>query len=228
MTKGELKTWARALGFDLLGVAPGGEFPAAPPWAGSVVVLGMVTLDRAFDLELYIEQGGQRCWSKWVYERMVAGAARLSLELIAGGLRAQPLTYEDSLSVLDLKAAAVRAGLGVRGLNNLVLVPRFGPRVRFGAVFTDLELPVDSPWHDYYCTSCSLCIAACPTGALRPDGFDRSRCLAEFEPDAAMADLQREQLDFPTAHTRIQCAECITVCPVGRRLSTRFWGLDVR
>ena len=227
MAKGELKARAQELGFDLLGVAPGSEFPAVPPWAESVVVLGMATLDRAFDLELYIEQGGERRWSKWAYERLVAGAARLSLGLIAAGHRAQPLTYEDSLSVLDLKVAAVRAGLGVRGLNNLVLVPRFGPRVRFGAVFTDLELPVDSPRHDYYCTSCSLCIGGCPTGALGPDGFDRSRCLGEFEPDAAMADMQREQLDFPTAHTRIQCAECIMACPIGKRLPTRFWGLDV-
>jgi epoxyqueuosine reductase QueG len=188
----------------------------------------MTTLDRAFDLELYIEQGGERRWSKWAYERLVAGAARLSLDLVAAGCRDEPLTYEDSLSRLDLKAAAVRAGLGVRGLNNLVLVPRFGPRVRFGAVFTDLQLPADSPRPGYYCTSCSLCLGACPTGALRPDGLDRSRCLGEFEPDAVMAEMQRGRLDFPTAHTRIQCAECIMVCPIGKQLPTRFWGLDVR
>jgi epoxyqueuosine reductase QueG len=116
----------------------------------------------------------------------------------------------------------------VRGLNNLVLTRRFGPRVRFGAVFTDLDLPAGQPRQDYYCASCSLCLAACPTGALGPAGFDRARCIGEFEPDAAMARLQREMLEFPTPHTRTQCAECIIACPIGAGLPTRFWGLDAR
>ena len=228
MNKDDLRAQAHALGFDLLGIAPGVEFPDVPPWTRSIVVLGMATLDHAFDLELYIEEEGQQRWSKWAYERLAAGAARLALALVAVGHRAQPLTYEDSLSLLDLKAAAVRAGLGVRGLNNLVLTRRFGPRVRFGAVFTDLDLPADQPRQDYYCVSCTLCLAACPTGALGPAGFERARCLGEYETDAAMARLQREMLDFPTPHTRSQCAACITACPIGARLPTRFWGLDPR
>jgi epoxyqueuosine reductase QueG len=226
MDKAELEAQARALGFDFLGVAPASEFPSVPGWAEAVIVLGMVTLDRAFDLELYIEEQGAKRWSKWAYERLAAGAARLALGLIDAGQRAQPLNYEDSLSVLDLKQAAVRAGLGVWGLNGLVLTRRFGPRVRFGAVFTDLDLPLDSLRQDYFCTSCSLCIAACPTGALGPTGLDRSRCVAEFRPDATMVRRQREWVEFPTPHTRYQCARCITACPIGKGVPTRFWGLD--
>ena len=228
MTKDKLRTLAHTLGFDLFGVAPAAEFPAVPPWTRSVIVLGLASLDWALDLELYLEVDGEQRWSKWAYERLAAGAARLALDLTAAGHIAQPLTYEDSLSLLDLKAAATRAGLGVRGLNTLVLARRYGPRVRLGAVFTDLDLPADEPLHDYYCTSCSLCIAACPTGALGPDALDRSRCLAEFEPDAALAALQMERLEFPTPHTRHQCAACIDACPIGKRLPTRFWGLDPR
>ena len=228
MDKADLEAQARTLGFDFLGVAPAGEFPTVPRWARTVIVLGMVAVDRAFDLELYIEEQGEQRWSKWAHERLTAGAARLALTLIDTGQRAQPLTYEDSLSVLDLKVAAVRCGLGVWGLNNLVLTRRFGPRVRFGAVFTDLDLPSDSPRQDYYCSSCSLCIAACPTGALGPAGLYRSRCVAEFKPDAAMVRLQRECLEFPTSHTRYQCAACIAACPVGKGVPTRFWGLDPR
>jgi epoxyqueuosine reductase QueG len=228
MTKDELRIQAHTLGFDLFGVAPAAAFPTAPAWARSVLVLGLAALDRALDLELYLEAGGERRWSKWAYERLAAGAARLALALAAEGHRAQPLTYEDSLSLLDLKVAAVQAGLGVWGLNTLVLSRRYGPRVRFGAVFTGLALPADEPLHDYYCASCSLCIAACPTGALGAGGLDRARCLAEFEPDAAMAARQKERLEFPTPHTRSQCAACVDACPIGRRLPTRFWGLDPR
>jgi ferredoxin len=226
MDKEALRLGSKSLGFDLFGVAPAAEFPTVPEWASSVLVLGMAALDPAFDLELYIETTGEKRWSKWVYEWIVAGASRLCLALVDSGYRAVPLTFEDSLSVLDLKQAAGRAGLGVRGLNNLVVTPQFGPRVRFGALLTDLALEADPPKHDYYCVSCSLCIVACPTGALSPAGFDRSRCIAEFEPDAAMASLQREMLQFPTQHTRRQCAACISACPIGKQIPTRFWALD--
>ena len=228
MDKDDLGLRARGLGFELFGVAPPDEFPGAPPWTRSVVVLGMPALDPALDFELYLEEGDHRRWSKWVYERLVAGAARLALLLAAEGHRAQPLTYEDSLAVLDLKAAAVRAGLGVRGLNTLLITRHYGPRVRLGAVFTDLYLPPDQPVVDYYCVSCTLCLAACPTGALGLDGLDRSRCIAEFAPNAAMVELQNRLCQFPTPHTRLQCTACVSACPIGKRLPTRFWGADPR
>jgi epoxyqueuosine reductase QueG len=226
VTQEELLVCAQPLGFDLLGVARAADCPRVPGWSRSVVVLAMPTLDPAWDLELYLELGGRQIWSKWAYERIAAGSLRLAGALGEAGHRAQALSFEDSLALLDLKAAAVLAGLGVMGLNNLVITPRFGPRVRFGAVFTDLDIPCSKPRHDYCCASCSLCIAACPTGALSPLGFDRSRCLAEFSPAAAMAELQRHMLRFPTPHTRLQCAACIQACPIGRALPTRFWGLD--
>jgi epoxyqueuosine reductase QueG len=226
LTLDEVKDEAHHLGFDLCGVAPAGDFPGVPAWARSVVVLGMAALDAAWDLEMYVEEAGTRRWSKWAYERLAGGAARLALWLLEAGWRAQGLTYEDSLAILDLKAAAIRAGLGVRGPNTLVINRRFGPRVRWGAVWTDLPLPPGERLLDYYCVSCTLCLAACPTGALGPRGLDRGRCIAEFAPNGALAELQKKLLRFPTPHTRLQCAACITACPVGKRLPTRFWGLD--
>jgi epoxyqueuosine reductase QueG len=228
MNRDELLSQAMDLGFDLLGIAPNDEFPTVPPWTRSVVVLGMAALDPFLDVELYAEFEGRKRWSKWAYERLTAGAARLALRLVADGHSAQPLTYENSLALLDLKAAAVRAGLGVRGLNDLVITRRYGPRLHFGAVFTDLLLPADKPLCDYYCVGCSQCITACPTGALGPSGLDRTRCIGEFAPNAAMASLQGQMLEFPTRHTLVQCAECVNACPIGKRRTIRFWGLDPR
>ncbi len=231
MTKDELVDEAAALGVDLVGVATASAFPstlAQRHWVRSVMVLGMAMLDPALDYELYVEDEGRQRWSKWAYERLVTAASRLALHVIADGDRAEPLTFEDSLATLDLKAAAIAAGLGVRGLNNLVITRRYGRRVRFGTLMTGLELPADGPLHDYYCSSCSLCIAACPTGALTPDRFDRSRCISEFAPDAAMVERQARMLRFPTPYTRAGCAECINACPIGKKVPARFWGLDVR
>ena len=148
---------------------------------------------------------------------------RLAEDLRAGGLRAQALTFEDSLALVDLKRAAAEAGLGVLGRNNLVVTRRYGPRVRFGAVFVDADWPADGPLTDYFCPSCTLCRNGCPTGALGPGGFDRSRCIAEYNPTAEMIELQERLEPRPTPCTRQQCTGCITACPIGSRLAVRFY-----
>ena len=48
------------------------------------------------------------------------------------------------------------------GKNNLVITRRYGPRVRFGAVFVDADWPADRPILDYYCPSCTLCWIGLP------------------------------------------------------------------
>lgn len=46
---------------------------------------------------------------------------------------------------LSMRHAAVAAGLGVFGRHNLVIHPRFGTRIIFTAILTELPLNSDSP-----------------------------------------------------------------------------------
>ncbi len=210
------------VGFDLVGVLD----PAAthaPPWTRAVLVLGYATLDEAYDYNVYVEVRGARRWSKVAYEVLVARAARLALALRDRGARADPLTFEDSASLIDLRRAAVAAGLGALGKNGLVVSREYGPRLRLGAVFTDLELAPDRPMDDYPCSSCSRCWSACPTAALGPNGLDRSRCLGEFAPTPEMLARQKREVKQLTPFTRLQCAACITSCPIGRRVAQPYW-----
>jgi len=211
-----IKALAGEIGFDQVGII-GPEHANGPPWTRSVLVLAMATLDPAFDHEMYIEYDGRRRWHKFVYTILEAQGARLAHALREEGLRAESLTFEDSFGCIDLRVAAVQAGLGVRGLNEVVVTPKYGPRVRFTALFTDAELARDHPLQDYYCVNCTRCWGACPTGAIGPRGFDRSRCIAEFAPTPEMAERQREMLTFPTPATRLQCRACLDSCPVGER-----------
>ena len=139
-----IKALAGEIGFDKVGII-GPEHANGPPWTRSVLVLALATLDLAFDYEMYIEYDGRRRWHKFVYTILEAQGARLAHALREKGLRAESLTFEDSFSYIDLRVAAVQAGLGVRGLNEVVITPEYGPRVRFTALFTDAELARDHP-----------------------------------------------------------------------------------
>ena len=140
-------------------------------------------------------------------------------------MRAEPLVYDDSISIIDLKEAAYLAGLGAKGLNLLLISPEYGPRLRLGAIFVDADLLPDSPRDGYPCTSCTRCWSACPTRALGPDGLDRSRCLGEFSPGPAMVEQQKRLLRSLTPRTRRQCIACITGCPIGRAPVDTFYSL---
>jgi epoxyqueuosine reductase QueG len=61
---------------------------------------------------------------------------------------------------------AAAAGLGTFGVNNLLITPKYGSRVRFGMVITEADLIPDQPLAENLCTLCESCVEACPSGAL--------------------------------------------------------------
>ncbi|MGQ9681872.1 MAG: 4Fe-4S double cluster binding domain-containing protein [Anaerolineae bacterium] len=209
-------------GFDMVGVASA-AVARGPDWTRSVLVLAYATLDEAYDYNVYVALPEGRRWSKFAYEVVVARSATLALRLRDWGARAEPLLFEDSAAVINLRQAAVTAGLGVWGKNELVITQRFGPRVRLGAVFTDLDLAPDQPLREYFCSSCTRCWAACPSGALGARGLDLSRCLAEFQPSPDMLVRQKRETRQLTPYTRLQCSACVHACPIGARLAEPWW-----
>ena len=83
----------------------------------------------------------------------------------------------DSSPLLE-RAMAFRAGLGIIGKNRMLVNPRLGPQILLGEILTNLELDPDKPMAES-CPGCDSCIAACPTGALKPDGsFDATKCIS--------------------------------------------------
>jgi len=89
---------------------------------------------------------------------------------------------------VNLKEAAIGAGLGKRGKSTVVLHPKYGPRLRFMAIKTDapLEPLTDSTFTDEensVCNGCSICIDVCPTNALKPYRMpDATLCLSNITP----------------------------------------------
>ena len=68
---------------------------------------------------------------------------------------------------VHLRIAAYLAGLGEIGFSKVFLSPRFGPRIRFGIVLTELELEPDPIYSGpKLCNKCMACVKDCPTKAM--------------------------------------------------------------
>ena len=78
------------------------------------------------------------------------------------------------------RAFAARAGLGWIGKHTNLIAPNAGSFVFLGEIITSIELASDESLRKT-CGTCSRCISACPTGALRGDyTIDANRCIADL------------------------------------------------
>jgi epoxyqueuosine reductase len=114
---------------------------------------------------------------------------------------------DNPVAFFSHRHAALLAGLGTFGVNNTLLTPEYGPRVRFGSVFSTAVLPPDPLIEEELCTRCMSCVRMCPAGALDeadyPDGLtNKMACLSH-------------NIALGTRYIS-PCGICIRVCPVGR------------
>jgi ferredoxin len=146
----------------------------------------------------------------------------------------------DKMWVVSHKPIAVAAGLGRMGIHRNVIHPKFGNFILLGTVLVGTEISAYGQPLDYNpCLSCKLCVAACPTGAISPDGaFNFQACYThnyrefmggfgdwvETVTDANSAkDYRRKVTDSETVSmwqslsfgANYKAAYCLSVCPAG-------------
>jgi epoxyqueuosine reductase len=160
-------------------------------------------------------------------------AFRISLFLNNKGFSSVPIPRDGygSISIIrenpvvffSHRHAAYLAGLGNFGINNTILTPEYGPRVRFTSIFTTAAIPPDPLMKDPLCTKCMNCVEICPVHALKGEEYPRS--ITDKERCAARSEALFRQYISP-------CGFCIKVCPVGkdrelfRRENTRIYHED--
>ena len=83
----------------------------------------------------------------------------------------------DSRPLAD-RSLALKAGIGFRGKNTMVIRPKVGSYFFIGVILTTVKFEEDPPFIGT-CGTCQRCIEACPTQALSLDGkMDIQTCIS--------------------------------------------------
>ena len=216
---------ARSLGASLVGVTTASLLRGAPSYrvyggielperAKSVLVLALAHSENEPELDWWGVKGG------------TVGNQRL--QQISENLRqwlnkeysiyVQPLPYQVEEGGIFLKDAAVLAGLGIIGGNNLLITPEFGPRVRLRALFLDLEVAPTGKRAFSPCDACNMpCRQACPQNVFASGSYSKKPCEKQMKEDESSRTIikQTSQSDLPEVWIQY-CRACELACLVGR------------
>lgn len=256
MSKEEIRKYGYDLGVDGVGFASIGDYKSARspdprtilPNVKSIVVLGHRMIDGALDSKNARINMAARMGVMDVSKHHLYLLARFIEDKF--GVKAAPVLSSYPLDMeapvmgligdVSLRHAAVAAGLGIFGRHNLVIHPRFGSRLSFTGLLTELSLASDPPVKKDLCNDCNLCVEACPGRALDTEGkTDELKCLRASQPYGIggavgyirkfigkTPEEQKALLKEPLLMSLYQalfigfqycCYNCIAVCPVGER-----------
>jgi len=181
------------LGASIAGIADIAELRSAPSYkaikrdqwpvdAKSVLAFALEHKKTEAELDWWDNKKGGTPGNR----RLIQTAESLKEYLLKElNIPSQPLPYDPEKGGIFLKDAAVLAGLGIIGKNNILITPQFGPRVRLRAMFLDRELRPTGPVDYSPCEGCDMpCRRVCPRKAFDQEGaYTREMCMKQMDAD---------------------------------------------
>jgi len=118
-------------------------------------------------------------------------------------------------SILPLKLAAVRAGLGWQGKHSLLISKQFGTFLALGGIITDAELEHNTLEETNRCKTCDKCQKACPLSALdKPYVLNKTACMSNRLQNESLS----EKVENVMENRIVDCEICQEACPWNQKL----------
>jgi epoxyqueuosine reductase len=185
------------------------------PSARSVIVLGTVyNVERPYSTAT--SDPGVAAIARYAWGEDYHVVIQRRLDDLATWLRScagdgfESRAYVDTGPVQE-RVYAQYAGLGWIGKNTCVINPDLGSWIFLAAIICNLPFEVDAPALDQ-CGTCTLCLDACPTGALvEPHVLDSRRCISYLTIELK-GSIPEEYREAVGSHV-YGCDICQEVCP---------------
>lgn len=188
---------------------------AVLPSARSVIALGTIyNTDRPYSMEN--PDRGAAAISRYAWGDDYHEVIRQRMDLLVGWIREQAGPHVDLRAYVDTgpvqeRVYARHAGLGWVGKNTCLINELRGSWIFLSEIICSVPLQPDAPALDQ-CGTCSLCIDACPTGAIvEPHVLDANQCLAYLTIELK-GSIPAEYRDAVGVHV-YGCDICQEVCP---------------
>ena len=136
------------------------------------------------------------------------------LKNTCAGYSFEPFVDASPIDEVDM---AVKAGLGVKGENSLLITPQWGSFVFIGEIITDMELAATLS-EDKGCAKCGLCAKMCPGGAISGGVVTTEKCASHISQKKGEL-TEAETAILKKANTVFGCDICQKVCPHNRNIA---------
>ena len=224
----KLEEISRANGIDLLGFAGASEFEGyalehsirrdprlSLPDAATIIVAGVYIGGASLPAWSDPRHGRtSRLYLSGYFLDVTEPLIPMALFLRDHGYKAIMCDGAGGTSIIPLKLAAVRAGLGWQGKHSLLLTQKFGTLLALGGILTNAILKHNRDERPDRCGTCSMCREACPVSALdQPYVLNRERCLSSL----LMSDRLPEEVKHLIENRVVDCEICQDACPWNKR-----------
>ena len=197
-----------------------------PDAARSILVIGLSHPKNQPELDWWDGRG--TAGNRMLIDIIDRTARQIENQLKVGTCK---LHYYVEKGGVFLKDAAVLAGLGCIGKNNMLVTPAYGPRIRLRALFLEVEIDPTGPIAFNPCADCKVyCRKVCPENAMngkapvfesigypadlpaRDGAYDREVCNVRMEKDILESAKSSSGRQAPVKY----CRKCEFICPVGK------------
>lgn len=127
--------------------------------------------------------------------------------------------------LISLKNAAIQAGLGSIGKNDIVYNEKYGGFIRFSAILTEAKFEPDEIKKEQLCNdNCTICKDVCPAKAINEQGYNRKKCFNHtfyhgLMPMILFNFTKIEKLMNTSFYNYwSNCCECTIKCPINKKL----------